>query len=298
MGQGTKISWAENTFNPWEGCERVSAACKNCYAARRDSWLHRGAHWGPGSTRRRTSDANWRRPRRWNAALEGTGRRERVFCASLADVFEDRPELEAWRADLWELIRQTPNPDWLVLTKRPENIARMLPDDWGDGWPNVWLGTTVENQATADERIPHLLRVSARVRFLSCEPLLGPVDLTSMVREAYDMNPLRGTSVDLDDGTDGLCARVHWVIAGGESGPNARPSHPDWFRSLRDQCEDAGVAFHLKQHGEWAPDCRCGRSKPCATTPRPEPGRSGVMFRCGKRAAGRELDGRTWDAVP
>ena len=139
MGEQTGISWTDHTFNPWIGCTAVSAACDHCYAetlAKRYGWDF--------AARRRTSENNWRNPRRWNRAAERDGVRRRVFCASLADVFDNQVPPE-WRADLWDLIRACPSLDWQLLTKRPQNIARMLPDDWGDGWPNVWLGTTAEN---------------------------------------------------------------------------------------------------------------------------------------------------------
>lgn len=219
--------------------------------------------------------AYWRAPRRWDLRAEAAGARARVFCASLADVF-DNGVPAAWREDLWALIRRTPSLDWLLLTKRPSNIARMLPAGWGDegGWPNVWLGTTVEDQAEADRRVPHLLAVPARVRFLSCEPLLGPVDLSA--------------ALAAPGGGDGAPPRVHWVIAGGESGPRARPYRAEWARSLRAQCGAAGVAFFHKQAGsargadwpgvtgkgedpsEWPEDLRVRRSPTStATAPRP-----------------------------
>jgi protein gp37 len=170
-----------------------------------------------------------------------------VFCASMADVFDNhRSILPDWRANLWSLIAATPHLDWLLLTKRPQNIAKMLPPTWSDGWPNVWLGTTVENQTEADRRIPHLLATPARVRFLSCEPLLGPVDLTRVKNpvcgEVCALTGYLGTGMYGDYGP-----KLAWVICGGESGPGARPMHPDWARSLRDQCQAAGVPFFMKQ---------------------------------------------------
>ena len=202
-----------------------------------------------------------------------------MFCASLADVFDNHGSITSgWRGDLWHLIHRTPHLDWLLLTKRPQNIAKMLPEGygapaWGDGWPNVWLGTTVENQTEAERRIPHLLSVPAKVRFLSCEPLLGPVDLTAIERtggETGFMRPLDG--------------RFHWIIAGGESGPGARPMHPDWARDLRDQCAAAGTPFLFKQWGEWAPRYDgVGRE---------------YTLRVGKKSAGRLLDGVLHDGFP
>ena len=278
MAANTKIEWAHDTFNPWTGCAKVSPACQHCYAEGFARFPHIGT-WGASGARMRTSDANWKKPLMWDRQAKAAGTRRRVFCASLADVFEDRADLDPMRADLWRLIEQTPNLDWLLLTKRPGVMARWAAEH---GCPeNAWAGTTVEDQRRADERIPALLQVPARVRFLSMEPLLGPVDLSGYTMGGVPAVPL------------------HWVIAGGESGPNARPMHPEWVRSLRDQCIQADVPFHFKQWGEWAPDCLCGKSGVCRTTPRPAgtyPG--GVMFRCGKHRAGRLLDGRAWDEVP
>ncbi len=316
MGAETLIEWADSTFNAWVGCTKVSPACDHCYA---EGWAKRTGHpelWQ--GQRRRTSSANWQQPRKWNRAAEEAARRPRVFCSSLADVFDNQIP-ERWRDDLWHLIDQTPHLDWLLLTKRPQNIAKMLPTTaigapaWGDGWPNVWLGTTVESQAEADRRIPHLLAVPARVRFLSCEPLLEPVDLGGEWGAYQDGN----NSPRRKSWLDGLS----WVIAGGESGGGARPMHPAWVRSLRDQCTAAGVPFLFKQWGDWAPhevkaggdlggDVRRGRVAIVHPSGRSdvevftasggrntEPG-SRYMARVGKAAAGRLLDGRTWDEFP
>ena len=250
MGENSKIEWCHHTFNPWEGCEKVSAGCANCYAEQRDKQYHGGAHWGPNGTRKMMSEAYWKQPHKWNREAQKAGERRRVFCASLADVFEDHPTIMAgWRARLGDLIFRTPRLDWLLLTKRPENVIRMLPDFWINfsepyTMPlNVWLGTSVENKKEF-WRIDELRKIPARIRFLSLEPLLedlGTVDLTG----------------------------VSWVIVGGESGPGARPMEVAWARSLRDQCQAAGVAFHFKQWG-------------------------GVN----KKATGRTLDSRTWDEFP
>lgn len=216
------IEWTHHTFNPWWGCQRVSPACENCYA---ESLAKRYGHdvWGPGSDRRMMSDNHWRQPAVWNR----TGERQRVFCASMADVFEDRRELDKPRQRLFDLIGQTQNLDWLLLTKRPQNVDRMVPvDGW---WPgNVWLGTTVEDQRRAEERMPHLLSHEARVRFLSCEPLLGPLDLRKWL------------------------PRIDWVILGGESGPGSREMQLAWARSVRDQCIEANVPLLFKQWGNHA----------------------------------------------
>ena len=283
MAENSKIEWTHHTFNPWIGCQKVGPGCDHCYAeAMMDARLGR-VEWGPHGARQRTSPANWRQPLKWDRDAAAAGERRRVFCASLADVFDNHPSiLPEWRADLWALIRATPNLDWLLLTKRPGNIAKTLPPDWGDGYPNVWLGCTVVNQDEADRDIPKLLAVPARVRFLSMEPLLGSVDLTRWV----GVHPYVGASTY--GGSDGLrrcdlsgnTGLLDWIIVGGESGPGARAMHPDWALSLLHQCQAAGVAFHFKQWGEYAPDL------------------NGIPFWVGKARAGRLLDGRTWDQMP
>jgi protein gp37 len=211
------------TFNVVWGCQKVSEGCKHCYA---DTLASRFGYsvWGPQADRRVFSPAYWRQPLRWNQEAEAQGYTRLVFCSSMADVFEDHPTVEQERQKLWPLISQTPCLSWLLLTKRPQNILQMVP--YGSCWPtNVWVGTSVENQCRAEERIPALLRVPAMVRFLSCEPLLSSLDLTSSL------------------------SFLDWVIAGGESGPSARPMNPQWVRDLRGQCQRAKVPFFFKQWG-------------------------------------------------
>ncbi len=279
MAEQTGIEWCHHTFNPWMGCTKVSAGCKHCYAEREN--MRYGKHrWGPGAQRQVTSDTYWQQPLKWDRKAAADGVRRRVFCGSWCDVFEDRPDLVAPRARLFELIEQTLHLDWLLLTKRPENIS--VPDDWYTDFPgNVWMGTSVEDQQTADERIPALLRAPANVRFLSCEPLLGAVSLpdTSQIHQ------------------------IDWVIAGGESGPNARPMHPDHAYSLLDQCQAAGIPFFFKQWGEWVPrrELPEGAQVTASVVIADEadvfaPGYE--LLRAGKRAAGRQLRQRTWDEVP
>lgn len=190
MAENSEISWTHHTFNPHRGCCKVSAGCKNCYA---ESLSRRNPNtlgvWGPNGTREPASDEYWGHPPKWNKAAQASGERHRVFCASLADIFEDASTclnfdayavVEASRARLWPLIEATPHLDWLLLTKRPQNIMAMVPAAWKEAFPsNVWVGTSVEDQAAADERIPYLLSVPAKVIFLSCEPLIGPVDLSA-----------------------------------------------------------------------------------------------------------------------
>ena len=269
MGENSKIEWTDHTFNPWWGCIRVSPACKNCYAeAMAKMYGHKV--WGAKSERRFLSDAHWQQPLKWDKAAAESGERRRVFCASMADVFEDREDLIPWRQRLWSLIEETPHLNWLLLTKRPENIAQMLPTS---GFPaNVWLGTTVENQKYARLRIPALLSNPATVHFLSCEPLLGPLDL----REWLD------------------AGRLDWVIAGGESGAKARPTDPQWFESLRDQCKEFGVDFLFKQWGNWTPN----KPEVGARLRRIEFPNGIRVYRTTKKAAGRLLGGRTWDGMP
>lgn len=291
MGQDSKIEWTQHTFNPWRGCTKVSEGCRNCYAetlsGRNPGTL---GVWGPQGTRVVAAEAAWKEPLKWDRLAKKAGERHRVFCASLADVFEDwkgpmvdhkgtvlierfseRPfTMNDARKDLFTLIDRTPNLDWLLLTKRPENIMRMWPRhiDGGDNqmlWSmelgeqdngrgslpreirNVWIGASVENQQAADERIPHLLQTPAKVRFLSCEPLLGEVNLRQWVCSICARNPqICSRHFDAANG-------IHWCIVGGESGHNSRPMHPDWARSLRDQCQAANVAYFFKQWGEYGP---------------------------------------------
>ena len=348
MAENSKIEWTDHTFNPWIGCTKVSPGCTNCYAAvdtfARRERSHGRELWGPRAERHRTSAVYWVKPLSWNKQkwfecsacgwrgpekemiLSGCGNekcpkaeccfptRQRVFCSSLADVFEDRDELVPWRTDLFDLILKTPELDWLILTKRPENILKEAPLLWRDGFPpNIWIGTSVENQKTADERLPYLVNIPARVRFLSCEPLLGEVKLQHDYDGALVRNWLRPKG-------------INWVICGGESGPHARPMHPDWARSLRDQCQAAGVPFFFKQWGEWKPvaelysddgsdlafehmDHWVAQMEPNGAIPvmskfteegwceyQPCPG-SWFMAKVGKKEAGRLLDGREWNEV-
>lgn len=235
MSENSSIEWTHHTFNPWWGCVKVSPGCQHCYA---ESFSKRVGNqiWGKKAPRRFFAEKKWRQPIQWNAKATKEGERKRVFCASMADVFEDRRDLNPWREKLWDLILKTPMLDWLLLTKRPENIEKMVP--WTDDWPeNIWLGTTVENQEYADERLPHLLKHKSKVRFLSCEPLLGPVNLKGWI------NPKKRKSLH----------GIDWIIAGGESGAGARPMNPNWIRNLRDQAKAADVPILFKQWGQWAP---------------------------------------------
>src|SRR5262249_959005 len=218
MGTNSKIEWTDHTFNPWVGCTKVSPGCDHCYA---ESWAKRSGlvKWG-NSPRKRTTNNYWRGPVRWNDRADHfenlNGRRQRVFCASLADVFDNQIE-PSWRGDLFKLIKACPRLDWLLLTKRPQNIGKMLPPDWGGGYPNVCLGATAQDQAHFDERWRHLGRLPCAVRFISYEPAIGPLRLPSC-----------GPYPD-------------WLISGGESGPGARVANPQWVRDIIGDCRRFGV---------------------------------------------------------
>ena len=322
MAENSNIEWTDHTFNPWTGCTKVSLGCAHCYA---ESWAKRSGtvQWGKGQPRRRTK--TWGDPVKWNRAAKLTLRcpgcsrlcivgddlgkaafgkcmdcdiwaddmpkvRPRVFSASLADWMDDEVPIE-WLQDFLHLIDSCPNLDWLLLTKRPQNIyPRMMAAMNGnfdrlrtfkDHMPNVWLGTTCENQEMADERIPHLLKIEAKVRFLSCEPILGPIDLAYTAFNGAD--------------SFGQMPGIHWVIAGGESGPGARPMHPDWPRTLRDQCTAARVPFLFKQWGEWLPGSQNNTDHlGGAVHDWPDE----FATKVGKHAAGRHLDGQLHTEFP
>lgn len=284
MSANSKIEWTDHTFNPWIGCTKISPACDHCYAEVSTPSRTIGVTWGAHAERHRTKSSTWNQPRAWNrshlAFFAEHGRRQRVFCASLADVFDNAVPPE-WRAELFELIAATPNLDWLLLTKRIGNVGNMLPVpfDFDRHYPNVWLGATIANQTEADRDVFKLLAVPAARHFLSMEPLLGPVDLWPMLQRhlhsGQDRDPL------------------DWVIVGGESGPGARPMHPEWARSLRDQCATAGVPFLFKQWGEWV-----SVSEVAGDGPHFKFADGATVRNTGKKAAGRTLDGLTHDGVP
>lgn len=252
MGENSRIEWTDHTWNPWIGCTKVSAACDSCYAER---WGKRfGVEWG-NHPRRRTSAANWREPLKWNRKAQESGKRLRVFCASLADWLDNKVD-QTWRSDLGDLIAATPHLDWLLLTKRPQNYEKLAPWPVDDPPPNIWFGATTGNQDEADRNIPEILRWPAAVHFISAEPLLAPVDPTRIKQQDREKNALTGDFWIPGCGSESSRTipgpRLDWVICGGESGPDARPMHPDWARSLRDQCAAAQVPFFFKQHGHWA----------------------------------------------
>jgi protein gp37 len=222
MAENSKIEWTTHTFNPWIGCQKVSPGCDHCYAealSNRYGWVT----WGPHGARKRTSEANWKKPRQWDKAAKASGTRPRVFCSSLADVFDNQID-PSWRIDLFDLIGDTENLDWLLLTKRPENVAKMLPTNWNVAdYHNVWLGTTCEDQPNYDRRWAIMRDIPAMVHFISYEPAIGPLRL--------------------HNGSD----QPDWLICGGESGHGARYMPPTWAADIKRDCEAAGVYFFMKQ---------------------------------------------------
>ncbi len=338
MSASTKIEWCDSTFNPWIGCTRVSPACDDCYAARSTPARAGKVQWGTGMPRHRTGKDNWHKPEVWNrrpfvecdncgfrgehpAQIDSRGlsvgrsrtcdqchrietfkpARRRVFCASLADWLDNEVPI-AWLVDLLDLIRLTPNLDWLLLTKRIGNWRGRAGAalnasnsielrEWlalwlqGDAPNNVWLGATVVNQAEVDRDVPKLLAAPARVRFLSIEPMLGAIRLDKIMRQGGGNPEVDDVWTYCDNALDGFRAhkcggtygpKLNWVIVGGESGPKSRIMHIEWARSLRDQCAAAGVPYLFKQWGEHND---CG-----------EP--------VGKKKAGRVLDGRFHNGFP
>ena len=220
MGAKTMIAWADHTFNPAWGCVKVSPGCKNCYAEDR-SRRFGGDCWGPGKPRRTFGAKHWAEPLKWNRWARRDGVRRRVFSASMCDIWEEHPTIDKARADLWIVIAATPWLDWLLLTKRPERIAGRLPDSWGLGWANVWLGVSIENYDYV-WRADELRNVSAVLRFISYEPALGPLDKLNL---------------------DG----IGWLIYGGESGPHFRGHDIQWPRDMRRRCGERGIPFFYKQ---------------------------------------------------
>lgn len=401
MAEKSKIEWTDSTWSAWIGCTAISRACDFCYAEElMDTRMH-VVNWGPGKPRKRTSVKNWNQVHKWNITpffqcmacgkrgteadllrtdesvcdchkhMEKT--RRRVFCSSLSDVFDNEVPDE-WRNDVFELIEKAPNLDWLLLTKRIGNVLRMVPDQWVRGeWPtNVWIGATVCDQAEADRDIPKLLEIPCSIRFLSIEPMLGPMDLSKWldpytcsmcnfhgaekdsgaclcgecdVEAKYDA--ALGSAVcpecNKNDGESDYVGRscpkcravnewsrdygfkfnnsghfIDWVIVGGESGQNARPTHPGWVKSLQEQCKEARVAFLFKQWGEWLPlnhfkyeDISTLKADglPSAiiymdgslateTNWQGPAGQGVTMYKIGKKHAGKILEGNSYTEFP
>lgn len=256
MGADTAISWADHTVNFWAGCTKVSPACDHCYAEHlMDTRLH-VTKWGPHGERKWIAQG-WKDAMRFQrfaeAFMRTHGRRQRVFVNSLSDFFDNHRSI-VWRDEAWLLMRACPDVIFMLLTKRPQNIEKMLPDDWGDGYPNVWLGTTVENQEEADRRLGCLLPVKAALHFASYEPALGPVDWCKIRPDGimFTLNALNGRGEHIL-GYTGQTNALKLIIGGGESGKDARAPHPRWFVDTLDACEEHGTIFHFKQWGEWQP---------------------------------------------
>lgn len=223
MGKDTKISWCDASFNPWIGCTKVHEGCKFCYAEELMDNRYHTVEWGATGTRKKTK--TWKEPVKWNKEAEKLGVKYKVFCASLADIFEDRNDLTPWRKELFKLIDDTPNLNWQILTKRPENIRKM----WEGGYRNnIWRGTSPCNQTTFDTSVIPLIQTNdlSPIAFLSFEPLIGPVTITEC-----------------------LINHIHWAIIGGESGDKARECKLEWIEDLKNQCIVAGIPVFVKQLG-------------------------------------------------
>ena len=318
MSEKSAIEWTMSTWNPVLGCSKVSAGCANCYAIR-EAWKKRNH---PSQKVRDAYEGlvrqlpdgslNWTGkvaclPDRLEAPLHWKQGR-RIFVNSMSDLFH--PDVPfTFVAQVWDTMFEATQHQFQILTKRPERLYEFA--HWMDksefraiDYPNVWLGVSVEDQRAADERIPWLLRVPAAVRFLSCEPLLGPIDLEKLHRLDYstsaigeEVYPLAGLRAIPD--CDWEAARVDWVITGGESGKGARATHPEWARSLREQCASQDVPFFFKEWGEWLPADQLG-SEPRKTENKPthEFGDGMFALRLGRFKTGRELDGREWNEYP
>lgn len=253
MADNSKISWTDSTFNPWLGCQKVSDECEHCYADTLTSGRMGLDVFGGRSKRKRTSEGLWRRPAKWNRESahdattgEGLGRVHRTFCASLADVFEDAPGPNEWRDDVWKVIRATPWLDWQLLTKRPERIVECLPEDWGYGWPNVWLGTSIGHREAVG-RARMLAGVPAFRRFISYEPALGPIFYDSREHVGNGAVLWWCDGADIFEHPELNLDGIDWLICGGESGPGHRPMLLEWAHDARFNCEQEGVAFFFKQ---------------------------------------------------
>lgn len=242
MAITTGIAWCDATANFWIGCTKVSPACDHCYAEAEWADRRKRVSWGAHGARDFVkAGAGVIHTVQKNAAEfhRLRGRPPIVFINSLSDFADNHASIDpAWRAAVWDCIRAAPDAVFVILTKRPQNLPHYLPDDWGAGWPNVIIGSTAENQVEADRRLPHLVAIPAAIRMVSAEPLLGPIDLTPWID------------------------KLGWVIGGGESGPNARPCHPDWARALLDQCAVTNVPFFWKQWGEWGHADQVGPDNP------------------------------------
>lgn len=339
MGQ-TSIEWTSThlpdgtvlpgyTLNFWWGCCKVSAGCQHCYAETFSKRVGKNI-WGPPQTTERwRTKGPWLDCLKWDRQAKAKGVRRNVFCQSMSDFFEDHPQVEPWRKEAMAILEGF---EWLnvqLLTKRIENVLRMIPDHWLANWPpHIWIGTSVEKQEQADRRIPELLKVPAAIHFLSCEPLLGPVNLKEYL--GLGEITIKGWT-NVEQHLSWVPAgepEMQWVIVGGESGTKARPMHPEWVRGLLRQCQAAGVPFFFKQHGEfinnpqiadltgegwrvrpeWLPVIQGkewgyldinGKYQKATTTWNgrqndPRDDYEVIVYKVGKHAAGRLLDGQEW----
>ncbi len=285
MGETSKIEWTDATWNPWQGCTKVSPACEHCYMFRDLKRYGRD-----GSIVVRSKPPTFNLPLKTKQGGEfAIAPGSKLFTCSWSDWFHEAAD--PWRDEAWAIARKRRDVTIQIVTKRVDRAAQCLPADWGDGYPNVWIIATVENQEWAEKRIPALLRLPAAVRGLSIEPMLGPIDLIRV----YNSHQINENALD----------HIDWVIGGGESGPGARPMHPSWVRSLRDQCLAADIPFFFKQWGDWLPEFVAG------TAPKLEElaSNQSVAYgdgktnhvrytRVGKANAGRLLDGREWSQFP
>lgn len=316
MADKSRIEWTEATWNPTTGCSKVSQGCTHCYAER--EWARLSAnpnsvYYGREFTNVRIHPERLSLPMRWRKP-------HMIFVDSMSDLFHERVPL-GYIDQVFAIMAMTPRHTYQVLTKRAERMRDYLTASGRDvvieenveficgekSWcapdvqwplPNVWIGVSAENQKTADERIPKLLDVPAVVRFMSCEPLLGKIDLGKAIPCGYYCDEAVG-HVDHAFWAHGITSPIKWVIAGGESGPLARPMHPDWARSLRDQCHNADVPFFFKQWGEWIPFDHDLASPQYAKPNDPLIGQTEMSWRkVGKKAAGRLLDGQEWNEIP
>ena len=294
MSDKTKIEWSDATWNPVTGCTKVSEGCRHCYAATfAERWRGTPGHYFENGFDLTLRPDKLDQPLRWTKP-------RKIFVNSMSDLFhKDIPD--EFIRKVWEVMVACPRHTFQVLTKRPERMREWVSVhgvEISGGKPasNIWLGTSVENQKAADERIPLLLQTPAAIRFLSCEPLLGSVNL-NQIKVPNDKREfhLSALQEQHDDCFYNAPSTIDWVITGGESGHGARPMHPDWARNLRDQCQAVGVAYFFKQWGEWAPEENYPDYIPSGTS---YDFTNETVWKVGKKSAGRLLDGREWNEFP
>lgn len=283
----TKIEWTNKVWNPVTGCTKISEGCKHCYAERMAKRL-RGRFGYPAEDPFKVTlqEQHLYNPVTWKKPTM-------VFVGSMTDIFHQNVT-DHYLLKIFDIMINLSRHTFQVLTKRPERMVHFFQKHFNFGLPdNIWIGTSAENQQTADERIPILLQIHAAIRFISCEPLLGPIEFSNVTNRSDALSQLGKKALN----------GIHWVIAGGESGHNARPMHPDWASSLRDQCQQAGVPFFFKQWGEWKPLHRhelkqYPLSKLITHKFEREIDSDGAFVKVGKKKAGRLLDGKEYNAMP